>query len=94
MTLREALRSERPFRRASYGFKSDEWLCARGYGYDFTAGDVLADDWEIKPAEPVMFESQVIQSPDTGVGKVLFPYREALRPFIGKRVRVTVEELP
>lgn len=65
MTLQEAIKSGKPFRRKSDVKKGyDDWLmnkktrikgCCRldydGFGHDAIIADILATDWEIKKSE-------------------------------------------
>lgn len=102
MTLIEAIKSGRPFKRELWDssefiiFKDNnpKWLNEDSRA-DFTKNDMLATDWQIQP-ERVEFEADwdEISYNDR---PLFFPRLEKhfdLKTLKGKRTRVTVEVLP
>lgn len=88
MTLIEAIKSGRPFRR-----KGEDFWTVPGdtKSQIFSAEDVTACDWEALPAEPVVFETRI--TTDFGADRPRI-YIDRYPQLIGKCVRLTIEEVP
>ena len=98
MTIQEAIKSGKPFRR-----RNEEWRLPINGKYwkdtpikavlNVTAEDLLADDWVVK-SEPIVFEctwQTFITDHDTYV--VACSETHKVGPLEGKRTRVTIEVL-
>jgi len=87
MTIIEAMKSGRPFRRKGW----DSWIQPSKTGV-FYSSEILADDWEIQP-EVLEFESEIELFRSTRG----YEYRATtmeLMDIHGKRCRVRIEVLP
>lgn len=118
MTIIEAMRSGKPFRRKAwtyagwmildsertvtgckpYGGGELKWAHNRERATLFYHDDFAKDDWEIKD-EPIKAEFECGWSTHTVEGMVIpintvdDPVQDKVKPFIGKRTKVRIEEI-
>ncbi len=89
MKLFDAISSGKPFRLEC---SDTEWTQPDEEGALFCREEILHGHYEVKH-EPVVYETYVESKSGTDIGYLEFFWSTELFPFIGKRVRVTVEEL-